>query len=99
LDIGKVSTGVKEKTEGLTYKKLTELLKPLIIEQKGKEVIVKPKIIIEVGYEEIQKSPSYSSGFALRFPKFLGLRYDKPLNEISDINLIKKIYNSQRGKK
>jgi len=99
LEIGKVSTGVKEKAEGLTYKEMTKMLKPLIIKEEGKEVKVKPKIIIEVAYEEIQKSPSYSSGYALRFPRCLKLRSDKPLDEISDLNLINKIYNSQRAKK
>ncbi|MBI2105530.1 ATP-dependent DNA ligase [Candidatus Woesearchaeota archaeon] len=98
LEIGKVSTGVKEKSEGLTYKEITKLLKPLIEKQKGKEVSVKPRIIIEVAYEEIQKSPTYSSGFALRFPKVKNLRSEKPLNEISEIKLVEKIYNSQRGR-
>lgn len=98
LDVGKVSTGVKEKAEGLTYEEITKLLKPLIEKQKGKEVEVKTKIIIEVGYEEIQKSPSYNSGFALRFPRCLRLRDDKSLSEISDLKMIEKIYDSQRGK-
>ena len=99
LEIGKVSTGIKEKGEDLTYEDMTKLLKPLVISEKGKEIIVKPKIIIEVGYEEIQKSPSYSSEFALRFPKIKSLRKDKSLNEINTIKDILKIYNSQRGKK
>ena len=94
-----MSTGVKEKTEGLTYKEMTRLLKPLIEKQKGKEVGVKARIIIEVGYEEIQKSLIYDSGFALRFPKVLQLRIDKPVSEISTLNLAKKIYKNQKGKK
>ncbi len=98
FDVGKVSTGVKEKAEGLTYKEMTTLLKPLIEKQEGKEVEVKPKIIIEVGYEEIQKSPTYESGFALRFPKVLQLRVDKPVSEISTLDLVKKIYKNQKGK-
>lgn len=100
LDVGKVSTGIKEKTEGLTYKEMTKLLKPLIEKQKGKEVDVKARIIIEVGYEEIQRSPSYGSGFALRFPKVLRLRSnEKNIKDINTLEDIKKIYNSQRGKK
>lgn len=100
LEIGKVSTGVKEKAEGMTYMELTKLLKPLIVSKKGKEVEVKPEIVIEVGYEEIQKSPTYSSGYALRFPKVIQVKYrpDKPVSEISSIELVKKIYNSQHGK-
>ncbi|MEK6860884.1 MAG: ATP-dependent DNA ligase [Nanoarchaeota archaeon] len=102
LECGMVSTGVKEKVqeEGITYNELTKLLKPSIIEQKGKYVKVKPKIVIEVGYEEIQKSPTYSSGFALRFPKFLRLRsQEKTVKDINSIEDIRRIYNSQRGKK
>lgn len=102
LECGMVSTGVKEKSqeEGITYKELTKLLKSSIIEQKGKSVKIKPKIVIEVGYEEIQKSPTYSSGFALRFPKFLRERSsEKDVKDINTLEDIKRIYNSQRGKR
>ncbi|MEK6841334.1 MAG: ATP-dependent DNA ligase, partial [Nanoarchaeota archaeon] len=100
LEIGKVSTGVKEKGEGLTYNEMTRMIKPLIIKEEGKEVNVKPKIIIEVRYEEIQKSPSYTSGFALRFPRILRYRgNEKTLAEINTIKDVEKIYNSQRAKK
>ncbi len=101
LNIGDVSTGLKEKEgeNGVTYEEMTNLLKPLIKEEKGKEVIVEPKIVIEVGYEEIQKSTTSSSGFSLRFPRFLFLREDKPLNEINTINDVEKIYKMQRGKR
>ncbi len=99
LEIGKVSTGIKEK-EGFTYKDMTKLLKPLIKEQKGKEVTLKPEIVIEVGYEEIQKSPTYSSGYALRFPRFKRLRtVEKGIKDLSTLEEVERIYNSQRGKK
>lgn len=97
LEIGKVSTGLKEKEEeGVTFQLLTEQLKPLILSEKAKEVTVKPQVIIEVGYEEIQKSPSYSSGYALRFPRFLRLREDKSLDEVSGIDYIDKLYRQQK---
>ena len=100
LECGRVSTGVKEKEgQELTYKEMTKLLKPLIEKEEGKVVHVKPKIIIEVGYEEIQKSPSYSSGFALRFPRVLQLRTEKPLSEINTLNDLEKVYKIQRGKR
>ena len=100
LEVGKVSTGVKEKAEGLTYKEMTAMLKPLILEQKGKEVVVKPKIVLEVAYEEIQKSPSYSSGYALRFPRVLRSRVEeKGVEDINTLKNVEKIYSSQRGKK
>ncbi|MAG45557.1 MAG: DNA ligase [Nanoarchaeota archaeon] len=96
LEVGRVSTGIKEKGEDLTYKDMTKLLKPLIVSTKGKGVGVKPKIVIEVAYEEIQKSSKYSSGFGLRFPRVVSLRVDKPSNEVNNLKLVKKIFKMQR---
>ncbi len=97
LEIGKASTGLKEKEEeGLSFMEMTKLLRPLIISEKGKEVKVKPKIVIEVGYEEIQKSPSYSSGFALRFPRIIQRRLDKGPDEASTLDYVKKLYAGQK---
>lgn len=97
-EVGKVSTGAKEKSKGLSYEELTGLLKPLIIKENGKEVEVHPKIIIEVAYEEIQKSNTYNSGYGLRFPRLIRLREDKPLNEIARINDIKHIFETQKSR-
>lgn len=101
LEIGKVSTGVKEKEqeEGSTYEEITKILKPLIENQKGREVTVKPKIVIEVAYEEIQKSPEYSSDYALRFPRVIRVRWDRKANDINTISDVEKIYETQKGRK
>ncbi|MBW2966690.1 ATP-dependent DNA ligase, partial [Candidatus Woesearchaeota archaeon] len=99
LEIGKVGTGIKEKDEeGVSFAQLTSMIKPLIISEDGKSVKVKPFIIIEVNYEEIQKSVNYNSGYALRFPRLVRLREDKPLEEVSDISLVKELYEKQRGR-
>jgi len=91
LEIGKVGTGIKEKnSQGISFEELTKKIKPLIIEEKGKKVKIKPKIIVSVTYQEIQKSPNYNSGFALRFPRFTALREDKPISEITTLDEIKK---------
>ncbi len=103
LECGMVSTGIKEKESetGVTLNEITKLLKPLIISQEGRKVIIKPEIVVEVGYEEIQKSPTYSSGFALRFPRFKRLRIkEKTARDANTIADIERIYNAQkhRGK-
>jgi len=99
LEVGKASTGLKEKREeGLSFAEMTDLLKPLIKKEEGKEVVVKPKIVIEVGYEEIQKSPTYSSGYALRFPRVVALREDRGPDNIPTLNLIESFYNKQKKK-
>ena len=96
LECGMIGTGIKEKSkEGVSFKQLTKLLKPLINKEEGRKVKIKPKIIIEVGYEEIQKSPTYNSGYALRFPRVIRLRNDKPLSEIADLKQIEKLYKGQ----
>jgi len=96
LEIGKVGTGIKElEAQGVSFEELTNKLKPLIISEEGKIVRIKPEIIIEVNYEEIQKSPSYNSGYALRFPRFVRLREDKALSDISDLDLVEDLYQGQ----
>jgi DNA ligase 1 len=98
LEIGKVGTGIKEKDEqeGVSFNELNDLLKPLILKEEGKDVSIKPKIIVAVTYQEIQQSPNYSSGWALRFPRITALRPDKPLSEIATIEDIEKDVNKQR---
>jgi len=96
LDIGKVSTGIKEKSEeGTSYEDMTNLLKPLITSEKGKNIKVKPKIVITVIFQEIQGSPSYNSGFALRFPRFAALRTDRSIHDIATIKEVKVLHNRE----
>jgi len=96
LEIGKVGTGIKEKAEGVSFEQLTELLKPLIINSKGKIVKIKPKIVVEVAYEEIQKSQKYGSGYALRFPRIIRLRHmERSAEDATDLTYIEELYHAQ----
>ncbi len=97
VEVGRVGTGIKEKLDiGVSFLELTKLLKPLIIESSGRDVKVKPKIVVSVIYQEIQKSPTYSSGYALRFPRVTVLRPDKPLNEVASLHDIEREYGGQK---
>jgi len=100
LEIGKVGTGILEKTseksEAITFDELTKKLKPYILKEKAKRVEIKPKIIVSVTYQEIQKSPNYNSGWALRFPRFTALRPDKPLSEIADLKEVIEDFKKQK---
>ncbi len=100
LEIGKVGTGIKEKDEqeGVSFNELNDLLKPLIIKEQGKDVKIKPKIIVAVTYQEIQQSPNYNSGWALRFPRITALRPDKHLSEIANIEEIEEEVQKQKNK-
>ncbi len=97
LEIGKMGTGIKEKKEqGTSFEELTNKLKKYITEEKGKKVKVKPKIVISVTYQEIQRSPNYKSGFALRFPRFTALRPDRRPSDITTLAEVKKDFASQK---
>ncbi|MAG37872.1 DNA ligase [Candidatus Pacearchaeota archaeon] len=91
LEVGKVSSGLKElESEGTTYAEMTKLLKPLIIEKKGTYVKVKPKLVVSVTYQNIQKSPSYDSGFAMRFPRITAYRPERDTKDIATLKDIEK---------
>ena len=101
LEIGKMGTGIKEKAteEGnseVSFHELTEKLRPYFLEEKGKSIKIKPKIVISVTYQEIQHSPNYNSGFALRFPRFMAMRPDKSPNDASTLEEVKKDFESQK---
>ncbi|MBD3361419.1 ATP-dependent DNA ligase [Candidatus Woesearchaeota archaeon] len=99
VEIGRVGTGIKEKSEeGVSFGQLTEMLKPIIIKEEGRIVQIKPEIVIELDYEEIQKSPTYSSGYALRFPRLVNLREERSPEEITTLEDIEILYESQRGR-
>jgi DNA ligase-1 len=101
LEIGKFGTGIKEKKDeetnidGVSFNELTELLKPLITSEKGRDIRVKPSIVIELKFEEIQKSPSYSSGYALRFPRLVRIRSDRRPDETSTLAQVEGFFKEQ----
>ena len=96
LDTGMLGSGLTEEQ----MKDLTEKLRPLIIEEHGKDIKIKPKIVIEVAYEEIQQSPKYPTGYALRFPRLLRIREDEKKPEDADtVHTLEKLFKNQRGRK
>ncbi|RMD67493.1 ATP-dependent DNA ligase [Candidatus Pacearchaeota archaeon] len=100
LEVGKVSSGLKEKEgEGTTYEEMTRLLKPLVKRSDGKFVEVAPKLVVSVTYQNIQKSPAYTSGFALRFPRITMYRPDRNTSDIATLDDIKQAYLAQFKRK
>lgn len=87
LTIGRMGTGFTDEL----FTELTETLKPEISEEIGKEVKLKPRIVVEVAYEEIQKSPTYSSGYALRFPRLVRIRTDKGIEDLDTLSRIEEL--------
>jgi len=100
LEIGKVGTGIKEKAQkesgGISFAELTKKLSKYIIEEKGRKVKIKPKIVVSVTYQEIQRSPNYNSGWALRFPRFTALRPDRSASDAADLKEVEKDFKAQK---
>lgn len=87
VTIGKVATGITDER----LADLTDRLEPLIRGREGTEVDVEPRVVLEVGYEEIQASPTYGSGYALRFPRFVAVREDKTPNEADSLARVERL--------
>lgn len=58
-------------------------------------VFVKPSVVVEVTYQEIQETDEYTSGYALRVPKIVRFRTDKTIEEIDTVEKLKKLYELQ----
>jgi len=52
-------------------------------------------VVVEVAYNEIQKSPQYSSGFALRFARIARIREDKSIDQITTLVELQSLYDRQ----
>jgi DNA ligase-1 len=91
IPLSRVATGLSDDQLAEVY----ELLKDKVIKKSGKEVTFEPGLVFEVGYSELQVSPTYEAGFALRFPRFIRIRDDKDVSDIETLDSIRKRYQQQ----
>ena len=92
---------------GKTFKGLTDAeiadvtrrLKELAVKEEPRRIIVIPRIVVEVAYNEIQKSPRYRCGMALRFARINRIRDDKSPEDADTIQRVREIYEGQFAKK
>lgn len=95
LVVGKTFKGLTDEE----FKEMTKRLLELKIAETRGTVYVKPEIVVEVAFDEIQKSPKYESGFALRFARITRIREDKGPDEADNIEKVREIYEKQfKGK-
>ncbi len=87
--VGKVATGITEEK----LETLHERLKGHVRSETGTEIDIEPAVVFEVGYEEIQRSPTYESGYALRFPRFIAVREDKSPEDADSLERIERLYD------
>jgi len=91
IPLSRVATGLSDEQLAEVY----DLLKDKVIKKAGKEVTFEPGLVFEVGYSELQVSPTYEAGFALRFPRFIRIRDDKDVSDIETLDSIRERYQRQ----
>jgi DNA ligase 1 len=91
LTVGKAYSGLTD----AEIKSGTEYFLQHTIEDLGARRNVEPTVVIEVAFNNIQKSARHESGYALRFPRILRLRPDKPISEIDSLDRVAQLYARQ----
>ena len=89
LTVGKVGSGFSEEV----LRGLTARLAPKVIVTRGRTVEIEPEIVIEVDFQDIQKTNRYSSGYALRIPRFKVERTDKSIRGADDLTRLERLYD------
>lgn len=91
IPIGKAYGGYTDEE----LKRLNSELKPLILEKFGPTLMLKPKIVVEIEFDEIQVNKRTKAGFTLRFPRFRAIRWDKPASEADTLSEVSRLYEQK----
>ncbi len=89
IPVSRVATGLNDETLAGLY----DLLKEDVTHSEAKMVYFEPRLVFEIGFSEIQKSPNYEGGYTLRFPRFIRVRDDKDLRESNTLADIGERFN------
>ncbi len=89
--IGKTFKGLTDRE----FAEMTARLQALAVADDGYTVRVRPDVVVEVEYNEIQKSPTYRSALALRFARIARIREDKAPEQATTIEELRQLYERQ----
>lgn len=81
---------------GLTdeeFKRIDSVIRKTTLEKFGPVRSVRPSLVFELGFEGINRSPRHKSGIAVRFPRMLRIRDDKPIHEANSLDDLKVLLN------
>jgi DNA ligase 1 len=93
-NVGKAYSGVTD----AEIARLTQFFLEHTLEDFGSIRAVEPLIVFEVAFNNVMRSDRHDSGYALRFPRILRIRDDKPVSEIDTLERVAEIYQSQPDK-
>ena len=92
LNVGKAYSGLTDRE----IAELTEHFKARTLKDLGRVRLVEPDTVIEVAFDQVQPSARHESGFALRFPRIVRLRPDKPVSEIDTLDTVRALAIAER---
>ncbi|HUZ85424.1 MAG TPA: ATP-dependent DNA ligase [Candidatus Baltobacterales bacterium] len=95
FNVGKAYTGLTD-AEIAT---MTERFLEMTIQDQGHVRAVRPEVVLEVAFDSIQHSGRHLSGYALRFPRIVRIRDDKPVEEIDTLERVAELYERYFGEK
>jgi len=93
LMVGKTFKGLTDEE----FEEMTRRLLSLKVKEEGNVVYVSPEVVVEVAFNDVQRSPRYKCGYALRLARILRVRDDKGPQEADDICEVERIYQSQKN--
>ena len=89
--IGKTFKGLTDEE----FKWMTERLLATAVSKSEHTVKVRPTLVVEVAFDEIQRSPTYASGVALRFARIKNIRHDKDPKDADTIERVHALFDNQ----
>ncbi len=90
-DVGKTFKGLTD----VQFEEMTRRLRALATDDDGYTVRVRPEIVVEVEYNDIQQSPRYASGLALRFARIARIRDDKAPGQATTLAELRELFERQ----
>ena len=74
-----------------------DLAQEIAVERDDWTVYVRPELVVEIAFNDLQKSPHYPGGLALRFARLKAYRDDKRVEDADTIETVRAIYQKQTG--
>ncbi len=91
MNIGKAYSGLTD----VEIAEMSQWFLQHVVEDQGFRLLVEPKIVLEVAFNNMMISERHESGLALRFPRIVRLRPDKSPEEADTVGRAREIYERQ----
>ena len=95
VNVGKAYTGLTD----AEIAEMTRRFLALTVDDRGHVRVVRPEVVLEVAFDSIQHSGRHLSGYALRFPRIVRIRDDKPVDEIDTVQRVAALYDRYFGER